>query len=92
MKEALRRKLQRQVNDLARKKTFEEALTRLEEIADLMEKGETGLENSVKLYKEGVELSVYCSEILNKAEQQVMELKESADGVFSKKNFNMGEE
>ena len=92
MKDALRRKLQRQVNDLARKKTFEEALTRLEEIADLMEKGETGLENSVKLYKEGVELSVYCSEILNKAEQQVMELKESADGVFSKKNFNMGEE
>ena len=92
MKEALRRKLQRQVNDLARKKTFEEALTRLEEIADLMEKGETGLENSVKLYKEGVELSVYCSKILNKAEQQVMELKESADGVFSKKNFNMGEE
>lgn len=92
MKEALRQKLQRQVNDLARKKTFEEALTRLEEIADLMEKGETGLENSVKLYKEGVELSVYCSEILNKAEQQVMELKESADGVFSKRNFNMGEE
>ena len=92
MKEALRRKLQRQVNDLARKKTFEEALTRLEEIADLMEKGETGLENSVKLYKEVGELSVYCSELLNKAEQQVMELKESADGVFSKKNFNMGEE
>lgn len=92
MKEALRQKLQRQVNNLARKKTFEEALARLEEIADLMENGETGLENSVKLYKEGVELSVYCSEILNKAEQQVMELKESADGVFSKRNFNMGEE
>ena len=92
MKEALRRKLQRQVNDLARKKTFEEALTRLEEIADLMEKGETGLENSVKLYKEGDELSVYCSEILKKREQQEKELKENADGVFSKKNFNMGEE
>lgn len=77
---------------MARKKTFEEALARLEEITELMENGETGLENSVKLYKEGVELSVYCSEILNKAEQRVMELKESADGVFSKRNFNMGEE
>ena len=53
---------------------------------------ETGLENSVKLYKEGVTLSVYCSEILNKAEQQVMELRESADGVFSKRPFNIGEE
>lgn len=77
---------------MARKKTFEEALTRLEEIAELMEQGEAGLENSVKLYKEGVELSIYCSEILNKAEQQVMELKESADGVFSKRSFSVGEE
>ncbi len=77
---------------MAKKKTFEEALNRLEEIAELMESNEMGLENSVKLYKEGVELSVYCSEILNKAEQQVFELKESADGVFSKRNFNMGEE
>ena len=80
------------MNNLARKKTFEEALTRLEEIAELMEQGEAGLENSVKLYKEGVELSIYCSEILNKAEQQVMELKESADGVFSKRSFSVGEE
>lgn len=80
------------MNNLARKKTFEEALTRLEEIAELMEQGEAGLENSVKLYKEGVELSMYCSEILNKAEQQVMELKESADGVFSKRSFSVGEE
>lgn len=77
---------------MAKKKSFEEALTRLEEIAELMENNETGLENSVKLYKEGVELSVYCSEILNKAEQQVTELKESADGVFSRRSFNMGEE
>lgn len=77
---------------MARKKSFEEALNRLEEIAEQMENNETGLENSVKLYKEGVELSVYCSEILNKAEQQVMELRESTDGVFSKRNFDMGEE
>ncbi len=77
---------------MARKKSFEEALTRLEEIAELMENSETGLENSVKLYKEGVELSLYCSDILNKAEQQVTELKESAEGVFSRRNFDLGEE
>lgn len=72
-------------------KSFEEALSRLEEISSAMEKSETGLEKSVELYKEGVELSVYCSQILNKAEQQVKELKESAEGVFTKKDFNMGE-
>lgn len=80
------------MSNLAKKKSFEEALNRLEEIAEQMENNETGLEASVKLYKEGVELSVYCSEILNKAEQQVTELRESAEGVFSKKNFNIGEE
>lgn len=77
---------------MAKKKSFEEALNRLEEIAEQMEDSETGLESSVKLYKEGVELSVYCSEILNKAEQQVMELKENGDGLFSKRSFDMGEE
>ena len=80
------------MNNLARKKSFEEALTRLEEIAELMENNETGLENSVKLYKEGVELSLYCSEVLNKAEQQVTELRESAEGLFSRRSFDMGEE
>ncbi len=76
---------------MSRRKSFEEALSRLEEISSVMEKGETGLEESVKLYKEGVELAVYCSKILNKAEQQVKELSENAEGVFSKKDFNMGE-
>ncbi len=77
---------------MTKKKSFEEALRRLEEIAEQMENEETGLESSVKLYKEGVELSVYCADILNKAQQQVSELKESADGVFTKRSFSMGEE
>ncbi len=77
---------------MARKKSFEDALNRLEEIAEQLENNEIGLEASVKLYKEGVELSKYCSEVLTQAEQQVMELKESSDGVFSKKSFGIGEE
>lgn len=76
----------------AKKKNFEEALKRLEEIAEAMENEGTGLEDSVKLYKEGVELSVYCAEKLNKAEQQVYELKVNADGTFSKKTFDLEEE
>ncbi len=76
----------------AKKKNFEEALKRLEEIAEEMEKEGTGLEESVKLYKEGVELSVYCAEKLNKAEQQVSSLKINADGTFSKRAFDPEEE
>lgn len=41
-------------------KTFEEALSRLEEIVTLMEKGELSLDDTVKLYKEGVELASFA--------------------------------
>lgn len=77
---------------MAKKKTFEEALNRLEEIVSEMEDPKTGLEDSVKLYKEGVELSLFCSNKLNMAEQQVMELRQSSDGKFIEKNFNNEEE
>ncbi len=77
---------------MSNKKNFEEALKRLEEIADTMENDETGLEESVKLYKEGVELAAYCAEKLNSAEQQVSQLKIKADDIFEKEAFDIGEE
>jgi exodeoxyribonuclease VII small subunit len=70
-----------------KKKTYEEALNRLEEIAQLMEEGDIGLEESVKLYKEGVELSLFCSQKLEKAEQEVAILQKSAAGTFESKPF-----
>lgn len=76
---------------MAKRKTFEEALTRLEQIVNDIEDGEIGLEQSVKLYKEGVELSVFCSEKLNTIEQEVSLLQKNADGVFSKKPFEIEE-
>ncbi len=75
-----------------KKKTFEEALGRLEEIAEAMEREETGLEESVKLYKEGVELAAFCADKLNTAEQQVSQLKVSAEGIFTKRPFDLAEE
>jgi len=60
-----------------KKLTFEEALIRLEEVLELIEKGEIDLEESVKLYKEGLELSFFCSEKLNKVEEEITLLKES---------------
>jgi exodeoxyribonuclease VII small subunit len=72
---------------LAKKKTFEESLARLEEIVTAMESTETGLEESVKLYTEGVELARVCSERLNEAQQSVKILREKADGSFVKDKF-----
>lgn len=68
---------------MAKKKlTFEDALSRLEDIVSEMESADVSLDSSVKLYKEAVELSVFLNTSLNEYENQVMELSKTAEGVF----------
>ena len=50
---------------------FEKKLSRLENIVGNMEAGELSLEDSLKLFEEGVKLSRECSTQLNEAEQKV---------------------
>ena len=53
----------------ARKKpTFEEAVARIEEIVNKLENEQVSLEESIKLYTEGMELSVICRQKLTEAE------------------------
>lgn len=73
-------------------KSFEEALLRLEEIVDSMEAGELSLDETVKLYKEGVELSSLCSEKLTNAKQQISILSAGLDGSIEEKPFELKEE
>ena len=54
-----------------KKPSFEEALGRLEEIVGLLEHGECGLDQSLKLFEEGARLAGQCEELLDKAEQKV---------------------
>lgn len=70
-----------------KKKTFEESLTRLEDIIDIIENSETSLDSSVKLYKEGIELSAFCMESLNQAEKEVEILTKGLDDKFKKQKF-----
>ena len=53
------------------KKTFENALTRLEQLTAELEDGEQSLETSLKKFHEGIELVRYCNEKLTEARQQV---------------------
>ena len=53
---------------------FEKKLKRLEEIVTQMEKGDLALENSLKLFEEGVKLSRECQVKLSEAEAQVKKL------------------
>lgn len=50
---------------------FEKKLNRLEEIVGKMENGELSLDESLKMFEEGVKLSRECNSQLAQAEQKV---------------------
>ncbi len=64
---------------MAKKKTFEDNMNRLEEILSSLENSETKMTEIIKLYKEGLDLVVGCSDEINAFEQQVTELKIKAE-------------
>ncbi len=55
------------------KPTFEEALTKLEEVVKRLENKDVSLDDAVKLYNEGLELSKVCYELLKESEKLVVE-------------------
>jgi exodeoxyribonuclease VII small subunit len=66
---------------MAKKKesSFESSLQRLQEISDILEKGEIGLEESIKLYEEGINLAKNCYSTLKDAELKVTEIKKQLE-------------
>lgn len=54
---------------------FEQKLSRLEEIAELLEKEDLNLDDSISLFEEGVKLSKECLIVLQDAELRITELK-----------------
>ncbi|HEY3707268.1 MAG TPA: exodeoxyribonuclease VII small subunit [Terracidiphilus sp.] len=67
--------------------TFEESLKKLEIIVDQLEKGDMPLENSLKLFEEGVALSAVCKEELETAEGKVQLLIRQRDGALKTEKF-----
>ncbi len=69
--------------------TFEKNLNRLEEIVAKMEKGELALDDSLKLFEEGVKLSRDCNRSLTEAEAKVKILMSvNSDGEPVLNDFN----
>ncbi|MGI5893541.1 MAG: exodeoxyribonuclease VII small subunit [Candidatus Merdivicinus sp.] len=54
--------------------TFEKALEKLSAVVSQLENGNLPLEKSLKLYEEGVSLSAYCEQELNRAALRIREL------------------
>jgi exodeoxyribonuclease VII small subunit len=60
--------------------SFEESLKKLETIVDQLEKGDLALDESLKLFEEGVGLSAACKKELDEAEGKVQILLKQRDG------------
>jgi exodeoxyribonuclease VII small subunit len=61
------------------KKNFEEQLSRLQEIIDILDNSDTPLEEMMKVYEEGMELTTILKDYLNKAELKVIEIGKGFD-------------
>lgn len=70
-----------------KKLTFEQAMSRLEEIVSQLEAGDHSLENSLSLYEEGAKLMKQCGTMLDKAEQKVMKLRTAETGEVTEAPF-----
>lgn len=61
---------------------FEDALKRLEEIVINLENGDVTLEDTVKMFKEGIELAKVCKNKLQSAEKEIKKIVKDNDGEF----------
>jgi exodeoxyribonuclease VII small subunit len=64
---------------------FEEALKKLEKIVEDLEKGNLSLDEALKKYQEGLELSHLCSQRLESAKKKIDVLVKNKKGEFELK-------
>ena len=60
-------------------KSFESAMQHLEKIVAQLETGDLSLEESIKVYEEGIKLMAYCNSKLAGAEQKIQLLQKDGD-------------
>jgi exodeoxyribonuclease VII small subunit len=72
-------------------KKFEDAMERLEQIVEGLEGGDLSLEESLKIFEEGMNLVNFCSKKLEEAEQKVTILIKESEGKYSQQPFESDE-
>ena len=73
---------------MATKKGFEPSMQRLEKAVDQLESGELTLEQSLKIFSDGVKHADLCRQSLNQVELQVEQLLKQADGTLKGEPFD----
>ena len=67
--------------------SFEEAVTRLNEIISMLENGTAPLDRSLALYEEGIALVRFCNETLDRAEKRIKILTRNDAGEVVEADF-----
>lgn len=67
--------------------TFEESLKQLEAIVAQLERGDLALEDSIRIFEEGMRLSAQCKQELDSAEGKVQILLKQRDGSMKAQAF-----
>ena len=70
------------------KERFEDALEKLEKIVSRLEEGDIPLEESLKLFEEGIRLSRFCNQKLDEAEKRVEILLKDKNGTLKPQLFD----
>ena len=68
--------------------TFEEAIKKLEKIALALENEKIDLDESLKLYEEGVKLVRYCNKLIESAERKIKVLSVNSDGEIEERDLD----
>ena len=71
---------------------FEEQLTQLETVVERLERGDLTLDESVRLFEEGMKLSHDCKEQLEKAEGRIQVLVDMKGGKMRVADLELGKE
>ncbi|MCL1936706.1 MAG: exodeoxyribonuclease VII small subunit [Defluviitaleaceae bacterium] len=72
---------------MPKKINYEQFIEKLEEIVNKLENPDTSLEDSINLYKEGIDIAKFCNEKLDSMEGEIKILKKSVDDIFTKEDW-----
>ncbi|MBO4408153.1 MAG: exodeoxyribonuclease VII small subunit [Clostridiales bacterium] len=72
------------------KMTYEEALAKLTDTVNKLNSGKVTLDESIKLYQEGISLAAFCDKKLKEVEQKIMLV--NKENGFTEEIFDGGDE
>ena len=70
--------------------TYEESISRIEEIISKMESGRMPLDESIQYFQEGLKLLSDCKDMLDKYEKAITIATGEKDGEITEENFTPG--